>query len=57
MMATRRSIAFATLLFLAAVLTVDAAVSEPPNPYTQPPAVAFGSGQAASGAMCAAVPD
>ena len=35
MMATRRSIAFATLLFLAAVLTVDAAVSEPPNPlYT-----------------------
>lgn len=56
MMATRGSVAVAALLFVAAVLAVDLAVSAPPNPYVQPPVMAFGSGEAASGSLCSAVP-
>lgn len=51
---TRRPIAAA--VFAAIVLTValDIAGSAPLNPFAAPPAIALGSGQAASGAHCAA---
>lgn len=38
----------------AAFVALDLATSEPINPYAAPPPLAFGSGQAAGGAHCAA---
>jgi hypothetical protein len=38
----------------AAFLAFDLATSEPINPFAAPPPLAFGSGQAAGGAHCAA---
>ena len=40
------------LVFLAALLLVDSAGSRPINPFTAPPPVALGSGQAPEGAHC-----
>jgi hypothetical protein len=37
-------------------LGFDIAASKPLNPFTAPPLLALGSGQAAGGAHCAAVP-
>ena len=55
-MTTKRSIAWAAIGFLVLVATIDMAASEAPNPYVQPPVLAWGSGQAASGAMCTTAP-
>jgi hypothetical protein len=56
MLRTRRAIAVAALAFLAAVVAVDFSVSATPNPFVQPPLIALGSGQAASGALCTTAP-
>lgn len=53
---TRRVTALAALALLAALLALDLAVSEPPNPYQAPPLIALGSGQASAGAHCATLP-
>ncbi len=53
---TRRPVAFAVLAFVVALIGADLAGSEPLNPYQAPPLVAVGSGLAATGAHCAAVP-
>jgi hypothetical protein len=37
-------------------LSFDIAASKPLNPFAAPPLLALGSGQAAGGAHCAAVP-
>ena len=37
-------------------LSLDIAASKPLNPFKAPPLLALGSGQAAGGAHCAAVP-
>jgi hypothetical protein len=55
-MRSRKSVAVATLGFLALVLAFDFSMSTPPNPYLQPSLVALGSGQAASGALCTNAP-
>ena len=55
-MRTRKSIAAATLAFLALALAFDFSVSATPNPYLQPSLIALGSGQAASGALCTTAP-
>lgn len=58
MFRSRRPIALATLLLLGAVLALDLATSNPPDPYQQPALLALGSGEKADGAFCAApVPD
>ncbi|SEM75242.1 hypothetical protein SAMN04488012_106135 [Palleronia salina] len=44
------------LLGLTAFMAWDLAASEPPNIYRAPPLIALGSGAAASGAHCAALP-
>ena len=54
MIRTKRSVAFLGLGLIFAVIAVDATVSLPLNPYVQPPLLAPGSGEAASGAMCSA---
>lgn len=56
MLRSRRPIALATLLLLGAVLALDLATGNPPNPYRQPAFLALGSGEAAEGAFCAAPP-
>ncbi|MCP1336374.1 hypothetical protein [Futiania mangrovi] len=38
------------------LLALDLAGSRPLNPFTAPPALALGSGQAAGGAHCSAAP-
>lgn len=55
-MATRRLTACAALGLIAAVALTDLMTSAAPNPFRAPPAIAFGSGQASSGAHCAALP-
>jgi hypothetical protein len=55
-MRSRKSVAVATLGFLALVLALDFSVSTTPNPYLQPSLIALGSGQAASGALCTTAP-
>lgn len=55
-MATRRLTACAALGLIAVVALTDLATSAPLNPFRAPPAIAFGSGQASSGAHCAALP-
>ena len=53
---TRRFTASLALAMVAALLAFDLGVS-PPNPYQAPPVYALGSGQAASGGFCGALPD
>lgn len=53
---TRRPVAFAVLALIAGLILFDASASAPLNPFQAPPAFALGSGEAASGAHCAAVP-
>lgn len=53
---TRRVTAFAALLMLAALLVFDQATADL-NPYRAPPLLALGSGVAASGGFCGALPD
>lgn len=55
-MQTRKMTAALTLLMLSGVIVLDLACAAPPNPWQAPPAFALGSGLAASGAHCAAVP-
>ena len=55
-MLTRRWTATATLALIAAIVLVDLATSAPLDPFRAPPAIALGSGQAAGGAHCAALP-
>jgi hypothetical protein len=49
----RQGVAAAILVAAAVFLAFDLATSEPINPFAAPPPLAFGSGQAASGAHCA----
>ncbi|MCL7464852.1 hypothetical protein [Phaeovulum sp. NW3] len=53
---TRAPVAWGVLVLIGAVVLADLAGSAPLNPYKAPPALALGSGQAASGAHCAAPP-
>ncbi len=53
---TRRPVALLVLVLVAGVLALDLSASAPLNPYQAPPLLALGSGLAASGAHCAAVP-
>jgi len=43
-------------LGLLGLIALDQAQSDPLNPYTAPPLLALGSGLAASGGHCAALP-
>lgn len=56
-MGTRRLTVPIALLALGLLVAADLAASDPPNIYRAPPAVALGSGQAAGGAHCAALPN
>jgi len=51
---TRAVIAAAVLASALAIVAADLRASEPLNPFRAPPLLALGSGQAASGAHCAA---
>ena len=53
---TRRFVVLVLAAAGAGVLALDLAVSRPLNPFTAPPIVALGSGQAAGGAHCSAAP-
>lgn len=53
---TRKPVALAVVLAIAATVAADLSRSAPLNPYQAPPLFALGSGQAASGAHCAALP-
>jgi hypothetical protein len=53
---TRRLTGGIAIAFLAALAAFDMATAEL-NPYAAPPALALGSGQAVSGAHCAALPE
>jgi hypothetical protein len=55
-MSARATIAAVVLAALTAGIGLDLAASEPLNPYRAPPLIALGSGQAAGGAHCTAVP-
>lgn len=55
-MATRRLTGALALVLLAGLIAADLAQS-PPDPFAAPPLLAWGSGQAAGGAHCAAAPD
>lgn len=55
-MFTRRLTAIAALALIAGVVLADLATSAPLDPFRAPPAIALGSGQAAAGAHCAALP-
>ena len=55
-MLTRLLAATATLALITAIIIADLATSLPLDPFRAPPAIALGSGQAASGAHCAALP-
>jgi hypothetical protein len=50
----RLGVATAIMFAAGVFLAFDLATSEPINPFAAPPPLAFGSGQAASGAHCAA---
>ncbi|MHA6344964.1 hypothetical protein [Roseivivax sp. CAU 1761] len=56
-MTTRRPIALLALAGIVALVAADLAATGTPDIYGQPPALAWGSGQAAGGAHCAALPD
>ncbi|MFN3822748.1 MAG: hypothetical protein ACK4GW_15210 [Pseudorhodobacter sp.] len=51
---TRAMISAAVILGAVAIVAADLGASEPLNPFRAPPLLALGSGQAASGAHCAA---
>jgi hypothetical protein len=53
---TRRLTGGLAIGFLVALAAFDAATARL-NPYVAPPMLALGSGQAVSGAHCAALPD
>ena len=53
---TRRATALAVVALVAGLLTLDVATSAPLNPFAAPALLALGSGQAATGALCAAPP-
>lgn len=53
---TRAFTASLAVLGLAAMIVFDL-VFAPPNPYRAPAVLAFGSGTAASGGFCAALPN
>lgn len=53
---TRHLVAGMTLLMLALLLVFDHATAEL-NPYRAPPMLAIGSGIAASGGFCGAMPE
>ncbi|MBM9594060.1 hypothetical protein [Roseitranquillus sediminis] len=53
---TRRVTATAALALVAALVLLDVAGSAPMNPFQAPPLLALGSGEAAGGAHCAALP-
>ena len=53
---TRRFTASLALMGLGLLIGFDLRLS-PPNPYLAPSAFALGSGQAASGGFCGALPD
>jgi hypothetical protein len=53
---TRRVTMLAVAVMMAALIALDLAASAPPNPFKAPPLFALGSGQAAGGAHCAALP-
>lgn len=52
---TRRTISFVALLGVAMLVALDVSAT-PPNPYAAPSAIALGSGVAASGGFCGALP-
>jgi hypothetical protein len=56
MKATRKLTAGLALGLIALVVAVDLGSGAVPNPYRAPPLVALGSGLAAGGAHCAALP-
>lgn len=53
---TRRLTAVLLVALVVAVLLIDRRASAPLNPFAAPPLLALGSGQAATGAHCAALP-
>ncbi len=57
MTGTRKITATLALAFLVAVLALDLAAGIRPDPFAAPPILALGSGAAASGAHCSALPD
>lgn len=56
MQLTRRFVAITALGFIGAILVLDLASGAVPNAYQAPAILALGSGQVATGAMCAALP-
>jgi hypothetical protein len=55
-MKTRRLTATLALAFIGVLIALDLGWSTPLDPFKAPPVFALGSGQAASGAHCAALP-
>lgn len=55
-MLTRKLTANLTLIILASLLWLDLVNSQPLDPFRAPLPLALGSGQAGSGAHCAALP-
>ncbi len=55
-MMTRHLIAIMALGGVAVIIAADLATSAPLDPFRAPAAIALGSGQAAGGAHCAALP-
>ena len=53
---TRRATASGVMALLAALLALDVVTSAPLDPFAAPALLALGSGEAASGALCAALP-
>lgn len=53
---TRRSTMLGVALLLAGLIAFDLGASAPPDRFKAPPLLALGSGQAAGGAHCAALP-
>lgn len=53
---TRRPVVLVLLAAVAGVLILDLATSAPLDPFSAPPLLALGSGQAAGGAHCASLP-
>lgn len=53
---TRRVTMLAVAAMIGALIALDLAASAPPNPFRAPPLLALGSGLAADGALCSALP-
>lgn len=53
---TRRVTMLAVAVMVGGLILFDLSASAAPNPFRAPPLLALGSGQAASGAHCAALP-